>query len=234
MRGQVYHISATEMVAVFGTLGYRPKSLIPTIKSTPNVDKVVFYCGADRTDPEAVGKVADARKEVIEYCRQMKLAVDAVDLPDPFDFKGIAMRIRRDVRKHKREGREIAMFNIAGGTRPTSAAALLVCILEGIPTVYVHDISYEEIPLPLLRMEYSQVLSSEEREILKALSKNRSKRLAEVDLASLLGKHKATLNHHLRNLVAKGAVRLERHPTDSRKKLVLVEESTELLLGDDE
>jgi DNA-binding MarR family transcriptional regulator len=144
------------------------------------------------------------------------------------------MRIRGDVRKHKRAGKEIAIFNIAGGTRPTSAAALLVCILEGIPTVYVHDLTYEEIPLPLLKMEYSQVLSGEEREILRILSKNRSRRLTEVELASLIGKHKATVNHHLRNLVAKGAVRLEKHPSDARKKVVVVEESTELLLGDDE
>ena len=220
------------MAVVFGTLGFRPKSLIPTIRSTPDVDKVVFYCGADRADPDAVRKVAEARKAVLDYCRSMKLAVDAVDLEDPFDFKNTALRIRRDIRKHKREGKEIAIFNIAGGTRPTSSAALLVCILEGIPTVYVHDLTYEEIPLPLLRMEYNQVLSTEEREILKALFLNRAKALTEVDLANLIGKHKATVNHHLKNLVAKGAVRLETHPTDLRKKVVTLEESTELLLGD--
>lgn len=222
------------MVVVFGTLGFRPKSLIPTIRSTPNVDKVVFYCGADKSEASAVKKVSEAKKEVLNYCGAMKISVEAIDLDDPFDFKRIAMKIRSDVRKHKRAGKEIAIFNIAGGTRPTSAAALLVCILEGIPTVYVHDLTYEEIPLPLLKMEYSQVLSGEEREILRILSKNRSNRLTEVELASLLGKHKATVNHHLRNLVAKGAVRLERHPSDLRKRVVVVEESTELLLGDDE
>jgi CRISPR locus-related DNA-binding protein len=222
------------MVAVFGTLGYRPKSLIPTIKSTPDVDKVVFYCGADENDPEAVQKVADARKAVLDYCRTMKIAAEAVDLEDPFDFKSIAIRIRRDIKKHKREGKEIAVFNIAGGTRPTSSAALLTCILEGIPTVYVHDVTYEEIHLPLLRMEYNRVLSREEREVLKVLIMNRTKDLTEVDLAKLVGKHKATVNHHLKNLVAKGAIRLEKHKQDSRKKIVRVEESTELLLGDEQ
>lgn len=222
------------MVAVFGTLGYRPKSLIPTIRSTQDVDKVVFYCGADRNDPEAVKKVADAKKGVLDYCRTMKIAVDAVELEDPFDFKRIAVKIRGDIKKHKREGKEVAVFNIAGGTRPTSSAALLACILEGVPTVYVHDLTYEEIHLPLLRMEYSQVLSSEERQILRTLLKNKSKELTEVELAKLVGKHKATINHHLRNLIAKGAVRLERHPGDSRKKIVRLEESTELLLGDED
>jgi len=221
------------MVAVFGTLGYRPKSLIPTIRSTPDVDKVVFYCGADKKDPEAVRKVAEAKNAVMDYCRSLKLAVDAVELEDPFDFKGIALRIRGDIRKHKKEGKGVAVFNIAGGTRPTSSAALLACILEGIPTVYVHDVTYEEIHLPLLRMEYDQVLSGEEREILRRLLKSRLKDITEVELAALLGKHKATVNHHIKNLVAKGALRLEKHPTDSRKKVVKVEESAELLLGDE-
>ena len=222
------------MVAVFGTLGYRPKSLIPTIRSTKDVDKVVFYCGADKSDPDAVKKVAEARKAVLDYCRTMKIAADAVDLEDPFDFKRVAARIRGDIRKHKKEGKEVAVFNIAGGTRPTSSAALLACILEGVPTVYVHDLTYEEIRLPLLKMEYSQVLSGEERQLLKALTKNKSKDLTEVELARIVGKHKATVNHHLRNLIAKGAVRLEKHPVDSRKKIVRLEESTELLLGDED
>jgi len=222
------------MAVVFGTLGYRPKSLIPTIKSTPKVEKVIFYCGADPKEKDATRKVAEARAEVMEYCESMNISAIGVELEDPFDFKSIALRIRRDVRKLKKEGKEIAVFNIAGGTRPTSSAALLVCILEGIPTVYVHDLTYKEIHLPLLRMEYNQVLSGEEREILRVLFKNRAKTLTEVELATLVGKHKATVNHHLRNLVSKGAVRLEKHPGDARKRIVTLEESTELLLGDDE
>ncbi len=220
------------MSVVFGTLGFRPKSFIPTIKSTEHVEKVVFYCGADRNDPEAVRKVADAKKAVLGFCQAMKVPAHAVELEDPFDFKGIAMRIRNDIQRHKREGHEIAIFNIAGGTRPTSSAALLACILEGVPTVYIHDVTYEEVRLPLLRMEYARVLSNEEREILKFLMKNRLRGFTEVELASALDKHKATVNYHLRNLVAKGALRLEPHPSDSRKKLVRLEDSTELLLGD--
>lgn len=222
------------MAIVFGTLGFRPKSLIPTIRSTPDVEKVVFYCGADAKDPGAVKSVGEARAEVVEYCRAMKIAVEPVDLDDPFDFMRIALRIRKDIRKHKKEGRDIAVFNIAGGTRPASSAALLVCILEGIPTVYVHDVTYEEIHLPLLRIEYNQILSSEEMELLRVLMRNRSRSLTEMDLASIVNKHKATINHHIRNLVSKGAVRLDKHPSDARKKVIRIEESTELLLGDED
>jgi len=220
------------VAVVFGTLGFRPKSLIPTIRTTPDVKKVVFYCGADKADAESVKKVSEAKQAVLEYCRSMQIPAHAVELEDPFDFKSIAIKIRNDIRKHKNEGHEVGVFNIAGGTRPTSSAALLACILEGVPTVYVHDLTNEEIRLPLLRMEYSQVLSEGEREVLRHLMKNRHKDLIEVDIASAMKKHKATINYHLRNLVAKGAVRLEPHPTDSRKRLVCVEDSTELLLGE--
>lgn len=222
------------MVAVFGTLGFRPKSLIPTITSTPNVDKVVFYCGADKSDPSSVKAVAEARKAVVDYCRDMKIAVEPVDLQDPFDFKGIAKRIRSDVRRYRKDGKEIAVFNIAGGTRPTSSAALLACILEGVPTVYVHDLTYDEIHLPLLRMEYSKILSGEERHMLRTLLRSRNKGMTEVELAKAVGKHKATVNHHVKNLVAKGVLRLERHPKDARKKVLTVEDSIELLLGEDD
>lgn len=221
------------MVVVFGTLGFRPKSLIPTIRSTANVEKVVLYCGADKADCEAVKKVSHAKKEVVEYCKSMKIPVDAIELEDPFDFPRVFKRIRNDIRKYKKDGNEIAVFNIAGGTRPTSSAALLACILEGTPTVYVHDVTYEEIRLPLLKMEYDKILSEEERQILRVLLSHRGRNLTEVELARAVGKHKATVNHHVRNLVAKGVVRLDPHPTDLRKKIVSVEESAELLLGDE-
>jgi len=222
------------MVAVFGTLGFRQKSLIPTIRSTKHVDKVVFYCGADKSDPSVVKGVAEAKKGVVEYCRDMKIPVEAVDLQDPFDFKGIAMRIRSDIRRYRKDGKEIAVFNIAGGTRPTSSAALIACILEGIPTVYVHDLTYEEIHLPLLRMEYNKILSGEERHILRILLKGRAEDMTEVQLAGAIGKHKATVNHHVKNLVAKGVLKLERHPKDARKKVLKVEDSVELLLGEED
>lgn len=220
------------MAVVFGTLGYRPRSLIPTLKSTPNVEKLIFYTGADGSDAEAERKSSEARREVVDYCKKLGIDVKPVTLPDPFDFKGIAKRIKQDIVEQKREGNEIAVFNIAGGTRPTSSAALLVCILEGIPTVYVHDITYEEIRLPLLRMEYNKVLSTEEREILKLLARNGNRPISQVELASLSGKHKATVNHHVKNLIRKGVIRLDNHPKDSRKKVIVLEDSTELLLGD--
>jgi len=214
------------MSIVFGTLGYRPQSLIPTIKATENVERVVFYFGGDQ-------QAWKAKEEVVNYCKNLRIPVDAIELPDVFDLMGIAKRIRADIREWKKHGAKIAIFNIAGGTRPTSSAALLACILEGIPTVYVHDVTYDEITLPLLKIEYTKVLSAKERKILDAIRKAQAKRpLSEVELARQFGVTKATMNYHVKQLLKKGAIAITPDPEDTRRKQLTIEPTIELLLGD--
>jgi DNA-binding MarR family transcriptional regulator len=214
------------MSIVFGTLGYRPQSLIPTIKATENVERVVFYFGGDQ-------QAWKAKEEVVNYCKNLRIPVDAIELPDVFDLMGIAKRIRADIREWKKRGAKIAIFNIAGGTRPTSSAALLACILEGIPTVYVHDVTYDEITLPLLKIEYTKVLSAKERKILDAIRKAQAKRpLSEVELARQFGVTKATMNYHVKQLLKKGAIAITPDPEDTRRKQLTIEPTIELLLGD--
>jgi DNA-binding MarR family transcriptional regulator len=214
------------MSIVFGTLGYRPQSLIPTIKATENVERVVFYFGGDQ-------QAWKAKEEVVNYCKNLRIPVDAIELPDVFDLMGIAKRIRADIREWKKRGAKIAIFNIAGGTRPTSSAALLACILEGIPTVYVHDVTYDEITLPLLKIEYTKVLSAKERKILDAIRKAQAKRpLSEVELARQFGVSKATMNYHVKQLLKKGAIAITPDPEDTRRKQLTIEPTIELLLGD--
>jgi len=214
------------MSIVFGTLGYRPQSLIPTIKATENVERVVFYFGGDQ-------QAWKAKEEVVNYCKNLRIPVDAIELPDVFDLMGIAKRIRADIREWKKRGAKIAIFNIAGGTRPTSSAALLACILEGIPTVYVHDVTYDEITLPLLKIEYTKVLSAKERKILDVIRKAQAKRpLSEVELARQFGVTKATMNYHVKQLLKKGAIAITPDPEDTRRKQLTIEPTIELLLGD--
>jgi DNA-binding MarR family transcriptional regulator len=214
------------MSIVFGTLGYRPQSLIPTIKATENVERVVFYFGGDQ-------QAWKAKEEVVNYCKNLRIPVDAIELSDVFDLMGIAKRIRADIREWKKRGAKIAIFNIAGGTRPTSSAALLACILEGIPTVYVHDVTYDEITLPLLKIEYTKVLSAKERKILDAIRKAQAKRpLSEVELARQFGVTKATMNYHVKQLLKKGAIAITPDPEDTRRKQLTIEPTIELLLGD--
>jgi len=211
------------MTVLFGTLGWRPQSLMPSIKSTEGLEKVVFYHSAHEKSRAARGKV-------LEYCNTLGVPVTPVELSDAFNLFQIADRIREDVGKARKDGTPIR-FNIAGGTRLMSSAALLVCILEGIPTTYVHDETYEEIQLPLFRLNYADHLSAKQKEILAYLVAHRDRPPNETGLAKAMGVHKSTMNHHVKQLVAKGVVEVVPDPKDTRAHLIRASPGAELLVG---
>ncbi len=212
------------MAVLFGTLGWRPQSLMPSIKSAEGLERVVFYHSAHE-------KSRTARSRVVGFCNTLGVPVTAVELSDAFDLLEIAQRIRQDIRKARQEGADAIRFNIAGGTRLMSSAALLVCILEGIPTSYIHDDTGQEIQLPLLRMNYADRLSGKQKTILEYLVAQRTKPVNETALAKALGVHKSTMNHHVKQLVAKGVVEVVPDPEDSRAHLVRAAPGAELLVG---
>ena len=212
------------MTVLFGTLGWRPQSLMPSIKSTEGLDKVVFYHSAHE-------KSRTARSRVMEFCNTLGVPASAVELSDAFNLFQIAQRIREDVVKARKDGATPIRFNIAGGTRLMSSAALLVCILEGIPTTYVHDETNEEIQLPLFRMNYSDHLSEKQKEILGYLISHRDRPPNETSLARAVGVHKSTMNHHVKQLLMKGVVEVVPDPRDTRAHLVRAAPGVELLVG---
>src|SRR5947209_15475156 len=163
------------MTVLFGTLGWRPQSLVPTIRSTENLERVQFY-HSDHV------KSGDARSKVIEFCRSLGVPASAAEVTDAYDLLQVASQIRGDVRKERAAGAELR-FNIAGGTRLMSSAALLVCILEGIPATYVHDETYQDIPLPLLRISYGDGLTAKPREVLSLLVQNPAQNSPDARLA---------------------------------------------------
>ncbi len=211
------------MTVLFGTLGWRPQSLIPSIRSTEGLERVVFY-HSDHA------KSREARAKAIEFCRALGVSATANEVSDAFDLLHVASQIRADIRRERATGAEIR-FNIAGGTRLMSSAALLICVLEGIPATYVHDDTYEEIPLPLLRITYGEGLTPKQREVLTFLVKNREKDFTETSLARALGVHKATMNHHLRELDTKGAIERLPDAKDARKLVIKPAPAMDLLVG---
>lgn len=211
------------MVAILGTLGFRANSLLPTLESTSGVDKLVVFCN---DHPRAL----DALTEVQRVCSIMGIPIDRVAMSDAFDLLQAAKAMRSQVRQLKKEGHEIAVFNIAGGTKMMSAAALLVCAMEGLNSVYVHDETYREIPLPLLKVDYSQLLTTAQKEILTYIWRNRAKPMTQVDIALGMGKHKATINHHIQILEGKNVLHLVEDPNDRRRKVVRVDDALELML----
>lgn len=211
------------MVAVLGTLGYRPQSLIPTIRSTAGVDQVVMFISAASRSREAAAEVG-------KYCSTMEIDCDIVELDDAFDLMMVAERVQDEVLRLRRSEQEVAVFNIAGGTRLMSGAALLVCILEGLNAVYVHDDTYEEIALPFLHMRYASALTPTERRILLHVLERGGGGMSQMEIAKEMGLHKATVNHHVQQLLRKGAVELVAKEGDRRTKTVRAQDSMRLLL----
>jgi hypothetical protein len=166
----------------------------------------------------------------MEFCRALGIPAAASEVNDAYDLLQVAGQIRADVRKEKSAGIDL-LFNIAGGTRLMSSAALLVCILEGIPATYVHDETYREIPLPFLRITYGQGITGKQREVLTFLVKNRDKDFTETALARAMGVHKATMNHHLRELGSKGAILRRSDPEDARRLIIKPAAGMDFLVG---
>jgi len=197
---------------------------MPSIKSTEGLERVVFYHSAH-------DKSRAARTRVMQFCSSLGVEATPVELSDAFNLLEIAARIRKDVAKTREEGLGPIRFNIAGGTRLMSSAALLVCVLEGIPTTYVHDETDKEIQLPLIRMNYADRLSTRQKEILAYLVSHREHPPSETALAKALGVHKSTMNHHVKQLVAKGMVEVTSNPDDTRAHLIRAAPGAELLVG---
>jgi len=211
------------MVVILGTLGHHPETLMPTIRSTKGVDEVVAF-HSDHVDS------IKAVEEIRRTCQMMEVAFLPRPIPDAFDLVSTAMEIQKTIVELRTENKKIAVFNIAGGTRIMSASALLVCTLEGLNAVYVHDDSHKEIPLPLLQIKYSDILTDQEKLILRFLLDRKGTEVTQRDLASELHLHKATINHHVQQLLEKRAVRLEEKEGDKRVRLIRVEDSMALLL----
>jgi hypothetical protein len=207
-----------------GTLGFRPDTILPTIRSTEGLQKVVVFHSDHARSREAVAEVRD-------ICKQMGLEFTNHEVPDAFNFVRVSKAIQTEIAAMRAAGEALQVFNVAGGTRIMSACALLVCTLEGVNCVYVHDDTLEEIPLPMLQIRYSDVLTSVQRDILRYLLAHREEDITQKALGLAFALHKATVNHHIKELVSRGAVHLVPSPKDSRIKLIKVEESMELLLG---
>ena len=211
------------MVVILGTLGHHPETLLPTIRSTKGIDEVVAFHSDHADSMKAVD-------EIRRTCQMMEVAFSPRPIPDAFDLVSTAMEIQRTILELRTANKQIAVFNIAGGTRIMSASALLVCTLEGLNAVYVHDDSHKEIPLPLLQIKYSDILTDQEKTILRFLLDKKGVEVTQRDLARELHLHKATVNHHVQQLIDKRAVRLEEKAGDKRVRLIKVEDSMALLL----
>lgn len=206
------------MTVVFGTLGFTPKKLLPTLARHDDVVKLVFF--HDHHD-----RSKDAAASVRTYCREKGLDVEGKEV-DAFDIIQCASQMRKELRRYPTH--EI-VFNITGGTPVISSAATLVCILEGTRAVYIDERTGEEIALPLLTMRYEEVLNEEQRRVLRFVA-GKKNGCTQADIREGLGLARATISHHVKNLKNKQLLRVEADPKDARKETLHVMPSAALLL----
>lgn len=208
------------MTIVFGTLGFTPKKLVPTLTRHDNVSKLVFFHDHHDRSKEAAAAVRS-------YCHEKGIDTEGKEV-DAYDILQCAQQMRRELRKYPTN--EI-VFNLTGGTPVISSAATLICILEGIRAVYIDERSGEEIALPLLTMRYDEVLNKEQRLVLRFIwaAKNGC---TQAQIKTGLKLARATVSHHVQNLKKKQLLRAEKDPDDARKETLFVMPSAALLLED--
>src|SRR5438046_8893319 len=102
------------MTVLFGTLGWRPQSLLPSIRSTSHLDRVAFY-HSDHA------KSRDARAKVVEFCRGLGVPCTAVEVSDAYDLLQVAGQIRADGLKEQSAGLAL-VFNRPASSRLTLPA----------------------------------------------------------------------------------------------------------------
>ncbi|MBW3582597.1 MAG: MarR family transcriptional regulator [Euryarchaeota archaeon] len=206
------------MVTLYGTLGFTPEKFYPSIRHRGDVaDIVLFHDG--HADSEK------ARSAVAKYCSELDIPFESVAV-DAFDLIDSATRIQGVVRKR---GQEDAVFNVTGGTKVLTAAAILTCILEGMPAVYIHETTGEEIPLPLITVAYKRLLSDKQRQVLEHVAAHPG--CTQAELREALGVTKPTISHHVQGLVDHRLLDERRDPKDARRKRLHLVPSARLLLG---
>ena len=209
------------MTVVFGTLGFTPEKLVPTVTKHTNVTKLVFF-----HDKDARGKAA--AKRVKQFCKDRGLAAEAHEV-NAFDILECARQMRRAMKPYARE--EI-IFNLTGGTPVISSAATLVCILEGVRAVYIHEETKAEVSLPLLTIRYDAILNDAQRRVLRHVAESKQRACTQADIVRALKLSPSTVSYHVKNLCNQQLLHAEEDPKDTRSLRLRILPSATLLLED--
>lgn len=209
------------MTRIFGTLGFTPQKLIPTIRQRDDVQEVVVFHDTHERSRAAAERVRT-------YCEDLAVGFEAREL-DAFDILTCAQAIRTRLRDAPTDE---VVFNITGGTPIISSAALLTCLLEGVRAVTVDERTGKEVQLPLLSIRYEEILNESQRGILRHILEHPG--CTQSDLAQALGKSKATVSHHVGNLKDKGLLTATSLPDGRTEALEVIESGELLLMGDED
>lgn len=201
---------------IFGTLGFTPTKFLPTLREHDDVEKAVVFHNNNQ-------KSQTAAKEIATYCRDVGIPYTQIPV-NAFDLVECASTMQQEIRRTQ-DG--AVLFNVTGGTKVLTAAAILTCILEGVRAVYVHEETHEEVPLPLITAPYEDLLTEPQRLVLQHVAENPG--CSQGDLCNALTLTKPTISHHIGRLVEHGLLMQTNDPHDARRKSLHMIPSARLL-----
>lgn len=167
-----------------------------------------------------------AAQQVARYCNDLGIDYRAVQV-DAFDIVESAAAMQEAIRKD--DPRDV-LFNVSGGTKVLSSAAVLASILEGLRAVYIHEETGEERPLPLFRARYEDFLTERKREILRYVAEHDG--CTQRQVYEALNLSKPTVNGHIKGLVEYGLLEQAKDENDTRVKRLHVIPAARLLFQD--
>ena len=217
------------MVVLFATLGFTPQAVIPALKHIGDLELVVIFHSPDK-------RSRDAKEEVRKSCESINVECRPFEITDVYSITDSVREMSNVIKNYTTKD---VIFNITGGTKMMASAALLLCIMKGIKTIYVRETDGKVLDAPMLRMSYSDALTEREKETLRILAsvyeKNFDIEKGRVDLSivykGLEKKNaKSVISGRLSKLNELGLIEMHPDERNGRKKYLVLKDAAKLYL----
>jgi len=222
------------MVVVFATVGFHPEAIKPAIKHLANIKKCVFFCGST-PEEDSRKRLAQTKEHLETACKMMDIPTEFIDLPDEADFCDIFRKIRSKLREEG--GKDVAkncVFNITGGTKPMSLAAVMACVHEGVDAYYYTIDEDQPVKIPLLRVKYADNITEKQKEILTFIGNTPSNETCcASDIAKKMRLSPATVSTHLDRLENVGGIERTPNKKNRSSDIIKITDAAKLMLEDE-
>lgn len=202
------------VTVILATLGYTAEKVTGSIRTEPDVERVVAFVGSreNRATRAALEKLSRA-------CASLDITLDECEIGSAYDFVASVIAYRAGLREHT--GKQV-LFNVSGGTGVMQSAAAFVCFTARIPMVYFNVEEQKYVRLPIIPLVPADALSPQQMRVLRALVEQPGG-LRPGDLAKKLRLSTSNVDYHLAKLVRLRMVEY-RTPAGTRRSTVAATE----------
>ena len=206
------------MVVLFATLGFTFKAVTPTLAWAKDLRKVVIFHSKHE-------KSVKAMEELRNQCEAINVEFEPHKVDDEYSLVPLVKKMEKVANEHNKAD---IVFNITGGTKMLSSAALLLCVLHSIDAVYTRETNGRILEVPLLKMRYKDLLNKKGKDILKIVADkcNNESRTCELSEIYRILKKKmnpSVITYHLNNLEKMGLIERKEGKNKKSKDVTLKE-----------